>query len=100
MYFALRCLFVGAAVLAASMLAPPAASADMDDILNSSLVRPANTAIKDALKSNQDTVAQGFPIGDEHPPVSRPSLPTGLTWQADFSMAKSLGNTGYQNGLP
>lgn len=100
MYSALRCLFVSAAVVAASVLVPHAASADMDDVLNSSLVRSANNAIKDQLKSNQDTVAQGFPIGDEHPPISRPALPSGLTWQADFSMAKSLGNTGYQNGLP
>ena len=88
-----------AALLAAAFLSPLAARSDITDPLGTSIVMPANTALKDALRS--ETEAQVRPIGEPERPLTAPGLPTGLTYTLDLSMAKSLGNTGYStNSLP
>jgi hypothetical protein len=98
MEFCLRRSIVCAALALVPVALPVAARADMDDVLSSSIVQSANTAIKDALR--HDTTAQAVPIGQSERPLKSPGLPTGLTYQLDLSMAKSEGNTGYRNGLP
>ncbi len=99
MEFCLRRTIVCAALAALPALLPLAARADMDDVLSSSIVQSANTALKDALRTH-NTAAQARPIGEAERPLKSPGLPTGLTYQLDLSMAKSEGNTGYRNGLP
>jgi hypothetical protein len=88
-----------AATLAVTLTVPLTASADMSDVLSTSIVQSANTALKDALRKH-DTTAQGVPIGTPEKPLTAPGLPTGFTYQADLSIAKSEGNTGHSNGLP
>jgi hypothetical protein len=99
MDFCVRRAGVCAALAVTLAALPLAARADMDDVLSTSIVRSANTALKDALHAPQ-TTAQARPIGEQEQPLTSPGLPTGLTYQLDASIAKSLGNTGYRNGLP
>jgi hypothetical protein len=99
MEFCLRRSIVCAALAAIPALLPLAARADMDDVLSTSIVRSANSALKDALRADQ-TTAQARPIGETERPLTSPGLPTGPTYQLDASIAKSEGNTGYRNGLP
>jgi hypothetical protein len=76
------------------------AGADDIDVYSSSIVRPANTALHDALRAESE--AQAEPIGGAHKPLSSPGLPTGLTYTLDISSARSFGTTGWNggNGLP
>lgn len=99
MDFCKRWSIAGAAVLAVTVLLPVTASADMSDVLSTSIVQSANTALKDALHT-RDTTAQGRPIGEAEKPLTAPGLPIGFTYQLDASIAKSEGNTGHSNGLP
>jgi len=76
------------------------AAADDAGVYGSAIVRPANTALQDALRA--ETEAQAEPIGVPHKPLATPGLPTGITYTADVSSAKSFGSTGFNggNGLP
>ncbi len=92
--------WLAAAVLLAALpsFLPALAAADTADVFTTSIVRSANTALKAAL--SRETTAQARPIGEPERPLKQPSLPQGFTYQYDLSMAKSLGNTGFRNGLP
>lgn len=82
-------------------VAPLGARADDGDAeaLRTTLVQPATDALR-AVLQQPVTTAQARPIGEQERPLSRPGLPTGLTWTLDASVAKALGNTGFSNGLP
>jgi len=94
-----RTSLICAALAAVTVALPPAARADTNEALSSSIVQSANTALKAAFRS-RDTTAQARPIGEPERSLKTPGLPTGLTYQFDLSMAKSEGNTGHSNGLP
>jgi hypothetical protein len=94
-----RWLLVSAALVVVLPGSIRPAVADELGVYSTSIVRSANTALQDALRS--ETQAQAHPIGQPEPPLSSPGLPTGLTYTLDVSSAKSFGNTGWNgNGLP
>jgi hypothetical protein len=71
------------------------AGADEAAVYGAVIGGSATAALRSALRS--ETQAQAVPIGTPEQPLSSPSLPQGLTYTADISMAKSLGNTGFNN---
>ena len=87
------CAVAFAVALAAAGAGP--ALADEANVYSTALVRSANIALQNALRT--DTEAQAVPVGQPEQPLSSPSLPQGLTYTLDVSMARWLGNTGYDN---
>ncbi len=85
------------ALLAAATALVPAvpAVADEAQAVGAAIGGSATTALRDALRG--DTQAQAVPVGHPEAPLSSPSLPQGLTYTLDLSMAKAQGNTGFNN---
>jgi len=82
-----------AAAIAAVCFAP--AAADEASVYTSAIGGSATAALHDALRTETD--AQAVPIGQPEPPLSSPRLPQGLTYTLDASMARPLGDTGFNN---
>jgi len=75
------------------------AAADEAQALSAAISGGATTALQAALQG--ELQAQAMPIGQPQPSLATPSLPQGLTYTLDVSMAKSFGNTGFPtSGLP
>ena len=98
--FCHRLLCAGALIAMTTSFFPAVATADEAAVYSTSIVRSANIALRNALRNDRQMTAQARPIGETEKPLSAPGLPGGFTFQYDLSMAKSLGNTGYRNGLP
>jgi hypothetical protein len=98
-------------VSAAFALAPMTARADVSEAgaLSAGLLAPANASLQRALADIKDNkkrddavskdVAQANPPGP-HPPLRRPSLPQGFTYNLDVSFAYPLSNVGFNAGDP
>ena len=92
--------FAVALLLAAGTIAPSIARADGEaDAFRTSLINPANVAIKNALRASE-IQAQARPNGQVERPISSPGLPTGLTYTLDVNVAGALGRTGARSQLP
>jgi hypothetical protein len=61
--------------------------------LNSALVMPAGSALRDIM-------AQALPVGSPKRPLSSPGLPTGFAYTLDASIAYPYGQTGSSSELP
>jgi hypothetical protein len=61
--------------------------------LNSALVMPAGSAMRDIM-------AQAVPVGSPKRSLNSPGLPTGVTYTFDASIAYPYGNTGTNAALP
>ena len=108
------------ALLVALLLAgaSPAFADPVSDSLSQTIVNPANRALQDALetvkqqKAQEQThqqarepqaddgsqqTAQAVPQGQPEKPIAAPSLPRGLNYTADLSIAWAQGNTGAPN---
>lgn len=82
---------------------PAAADPGMGSVLGNQLVPSANSAIKAAIREQQQhdaDVAQVPPVQQPAKAPAQTGLPTGWTYMADVSSAWSLGNTGASNKLP
>lgn len=87
-------LWACAFVALASHPLPALADDAMVRATNSSIIIPANAALR-------AIIAQGVPVGTPEKPISAPGLPTGFTYTLDASMAWSEGKTGAaRNALP
>ncbi len=93
-----RWLPAAAFAVAVAAAVPAPAAADEASVWSSAIGASATTALRDALRTETD--AQAVPVGQPEPPLSSPSLPQGLTYTLDASMARALGDTGFSNSSP
>lgn len=88
---------------AVAMLAPLPSRADVSQAraLSAGLLRPANAELQSALRQlREDQVAQANPIGTEHRPLPKLSLPQGFSYTLDANVTWPLGNVGFDARLP
>lgn len=64
--------------------------------VSGAMVHSANDTLKSTL-GTRNRVAQAMPVGEPHQPVSRPSLPLGLSYTLDGSIAYPLGTVTHGN---